>query len=251
MIPNFTIQSYSELLKYFHKSHSYITFSEYDQLHENNVILLRHDIDYSLQYAYEFAKIEKSLGVKASYFLLFSSPFYNLLDQENIGFARKIVELGHEVGLHYDVNVISNGNGLDPYSLFNLEINLLGNLIGKPIKTIAMHNPSISGEDIFRSTNYINVYDKKFVEDIAYFSDSCAAWRNSFVEHIKRNNFPNRMQLLTHPILWSENELNRYVKLENFLKTKNTETLNQIEVMKSIWKKHSGVIEHDLRESSK
>ena len=249
MKTKFTIEGYTELLKYFKKTHNYTTFSEYDQTTKESTILLRHDIDYSLKYAYEFAKIEKSLGIKSTYFLLFSTPFYNILDEENIKLAKKITQLGHEVGLHYDVNVISKGNNKDPHSLFNAKINLLSNLIEKPITAIAMHNPSISGEDIFHETNYVNVYDKKFIKDIDYFSDSCCAWRNNFIEHIEQNNFPKKLQLLIHPILWSEIELDRYSKLDNFLQMKITESSNMIDSVKELWKNHSGVIEHDLRVS--
>jgi len=249
---NFTIEDYSKLLKAFQKTHNYTLFSEYDDLSDKeNVILLRHDIDYSLKHAYKIAELEKNLGIKSTYFLLFSSPFYNILDDENIKLAKKITALGHEVGLHYDVNVILDGNKKNPYSLFNAKINLLSNLIEKPIKTIAMHNPSVSGEDIFSGTDYINVYHKKFVQDMAYFSDSCMAWRNNFVKHLEQNNFPQEMQLLIHPILWSEKELDRYEKLNAFLKSRITELERTTNLAKEMWKNHSGVIEHDLRELSR
>lgn len=251
MKQNFTIKSYAELLKYFKLTHNFSLFKEYDQLDTRNTIILRHDIDYSLKHAYEIAKLESELGVKSTYFLLFSSPFYNMLDEENITLAKEIAKLGHEIGLHYDVNVILKGNRINPQSLFEAEINLLSNLIDSPIRTIAMHNPSISGEDIFRDAGYINTYSEQFVKGMAYFSDSCMAWRNNFIEHLEQNNFPQKLQLLIHPILWSEKELNRDEKLDHFFQLRISETESMIDLSREIWRNHSGVIEHDLREKSR
>ncbi len=251
MKQNFTLKSYEELLKYFKQTHNFTLFKEYDQQDKQNTILLRHDIDYSLKHAYEVAKLESQLGVKSTYFLLFSSPFYNMLDEENIFLAKEIAKLGHEIGLHYDVSVILKGNKSNPRSLFDAEINLLSNLIENPISTIAMHNPSISGEDIFRESGYINTYNEQFVKDMAYFSDSCMAWRNNFVEHLEQDNFPEKIQLLIHPILWSEKEVDRYEKLDHFFQLKTSETEDMINDSREIWKNHSGVIEHDQREKNR
>ena len=244
---NFTILNYSELLKYFKKTHNFVLFKEYENSNEDNIILLRHDIDFSLKHALTIAELESSLGIKSTYFLLFSSPFYNILDSENIEIAKKLISLGHEVGLHYDVNVFLQGNAKDPNPLFHAQIEMLSVLIDMPVTSIAMHNPSISGEDLFRNTEYINVYDKSFVKDIAYFSDSCMAWRNNFIDHLENNTFPKKFQFLIHPILWTEKELDRYVKLDEFLQSKNEENNKEIEFTKNLWRNHSGVIEHEQR----
>lgn len=246
---NFTLDTYTKLLKYFQQTHNYTLFKEYSQSVDQHTMLLRHDIDYSLKHAYEVAKLEAKLGIKSTYFLLFSSPFYNMLDEENIHLAKQIAALGHEIGLHYDVTVISKGSEKNPSALFEAEINLLSILIDQPIKSIAMHNPSISGEDIFRETDYINTYSEEFVKDMGYFSDSCMAWRNNFIDHLDKNSFPKKIQLLIHPILWTEAELGRYEKLDHFFEKQMTETENMINISREIWKNHSGVKEHDEREN--
>jgi hypothetical protein len=251
MTQNFTLKTYEELLKYFKQSHNFTLFKEYNQADEGKTILLRHDIDYSLKHAYEVAQLEANLGVKSTYFLLFSSPFYNMLDEENISLAKEIAKLGHEIGLHYDVTVMLKGNSSNPRAIFDAEINLLSNLIDHPIKSVAMHNPSISGKDIFRDSEFINTYNDQFVKDMAYFSDSCMAWRNNFVEHLEQDNFPQKLQLLIHPILWTEKELNRTEKLDHFYQLRISETEAEINVSREIWKNHSGAIEHDEREKKR
>ena len=248
---NFTLNDYIELLQYFNKTHEFITFSEYEKKSATNaIILLRHDIDFSLEKALSMAIIEAELGIKSTYFILFSSPFYNVLDDDNIEIVGKIKELGHEIGLHYDVSIIARGNKKSPLSLLNAQVNILKELTGNQISSIAMHNPSTSGKDIFRHTNYINSYDDKFLKGMAYFSDSCMAWRNDFIKSMELNNFPSKIQLVIHPFVWSEIELNRWDKLDQFVTIKIQEMENKGELTGKLWKNHTGVIEHDLRNSN-
>lgn len=245
---NFTFKNYIELLDYFGKTHKYITFSDCkNKSYKDSIILLRHDIDFSLLHALKMATIEADMGIRSTYFILFSSPFYNIFDVAIIKSINMIKELGHEIGLHYDTNAIEKGNSKSPISLLNSQVNILSELCGYPVASICMHNPSISGIDIFRKANYINAYDDEFTKEMAYFSDSCMAWRNSFVDHVNFNNFPSKIQLLIHPILWSEQEITRWEKLEQFILIKVKEIQNTGENIKEIWENHSGVIEHDLR----
>ena len=245
MNQEFTLKEYQDLLIHFRKSHEIVPFRDYNTVKEKNSIVLRHDIDYSLKHAKIMAQIESDLGVKSTYFLLFSSPFYNLLDQENIGLAKDIAEMGHEIGLHYDVTVMMKGNRKNPESLLHSQVEILSNIANQKVETIAMHNPSISGEDIFRNTPYRNAYQAEFVEEMAYFSDSCMAWRNGFIEHLKSNSFPEQFQFLIHPILWTDDKMERFDKLEWFSKVKMDELNGYINEAKEIWKNHSGVKEHN------
>ena len=65
-------------------------------------ILLRHDIDNFMKRAVEFAKIESSLGLKATYFVRIHAeynPFY-VTDYLRL---KEIEKAGHELALHSDV----------------------------------------------------------------------------------------------------------------------------------------------------
>ncbi|HHN75067.1 MAG TPA: hypothetical protein ENK10_07575, partial [Acidobacteria bacterium] len=67
------------------------------------VLLLRHDIDVSPLCALEMARIEHSLSVRSSYFVLLHSPFYHPGAPPHIDALREIVDMGFELGLHFDV----------------------------------------------------------------------------------------------------------------------------------------------------
>src|SRR5581483_2867944 len=67
--------------------------------------ILRHDVDYTLYSALKLAHEEAARGIRATYFLLLNSAYYNLLSPSHGYVAAALVRLGHEVGLHYDVGL--------------------------------------------------------------------------------------------------------------------------------------------------
>ena len=68
------------------------------------VIVLRHDVDRSLPSALRMAKLEASYGISASYYVRTTPP----LDRPRE--IKRLSQLGHEVGYHYEVLTKANGN---------------------------------------------------------------------------------------------------------------------------------------------
>lgn len=64
-------------------------------------IYLRHDIDHNIEHAVAFAEWEAAQGIRASYYVLHSEWYYRDEAMLRRGMER-LVELGHEVGLHQD-----------------------------------------------------------------------------------------------------------------------------------------------------
>ena len=63
-------------------------------------LILRHDIDLSLDAALRLAELEAAAGARATYFLMTESVFYNLASDEGERTLERLRELGHRVGLH-------------------------------------------------------------------------------------------------------------------------------------------------------
>lgn len=64
---SFTYEHYSQIIS-IAKSTGY-KFINYEAIdHNNRCIILRHDIDISLEKAYQLAKLEKELNITATYF---------------------------------------------------------------------------------------------------------------------------------------------------------------------------------------
>jgi hypothetical protein len=63
-------------------------------------VLLRHDVDLSLDAALRLAELEAEAGAQATYFLMTESVFYNLASAEGTVALERLRALGHRVGLH-------------------------------------------------------------------------------------------------------------------------------------------------------
>jgi len=173
--------------------------------------ILRHDVDYSPAVALRLAAQEAQRGVRATYFLLAGSSYYNLLAPEHAHFARRLTELGHEVGLHYDARSFTPFPREEWPRLLRAQAALLGELAGRSITSIAMHQPALHGDDPFRGQDlgFLNAYDDRFTRETTYVSDSCRAWRDSGWAMLERGAFPRRLQLSLHPINWGETDRDR------------------------------------------
>ncbi len=77
------------------------------------VVGLRHDVDSRLESALVLARMEAGRGLRATYFVLHTAPYYDR-STGLAGALRELQELGHEVGLHSDLVTLELARGLDP-----------------------------------------------------------------------------------------------------------------------------------------
>lgn len=197
----FKFEAYVKLLKRLKQRYKIIPFCEVTSKDES-FLLLRHDLDASIKVALKMARAEKRLGVRSTYFVMFSNKLYNILEKDNLEALRNLAKLGHEIGLHYDVPTYEKYGG-DLRVTLETEIALLERLVDRKVFSIACHNVSImTGEDPFKNvTEYMNVYAPRFHQN--YVSDSCRAWYPKHLEELL--NFKHeKVQLLIHPFLWTE-----------------------------------------------
>src|SRR5207247_1311156 len=94
----FDLAHYREVLEAA-KSGGY-TFACFDADPRPGDLLLRHDVDLSLEAALRLAELEAAEDVQATYFLMTQSVFYNLASEPGEGALDQLRELGHRVGLH-------------------------------------------------------------------------------------------------------------------------------------------------------
>jgi hypothetical protein len=195
--------TFGELLRHLSAQNGPLRFVDLLGPPPERFFLLRHDVDYSPAAALRLARLEADWGVRATYFLLPNSSYYNLLAPAHASFPRQLVSLGHEVGLHYDIRALAAFPQPEWISLLEQQASLLQQLAGTPVHSIAMHQPGLVGADPFRGlTSYFNAYDDRFARDMPYFSDSCRAWRDHTWTQLT-GPVPPRFQLSLHPINWS------------------------------------------------
>jgi hypothetical protein len=233
-VTDFTLESYRELLLHLRNQYHFVRFPEFARAPVPKLIL-RHDIDASLEPAIRFATLENKLGIKATYFVAFSMKYYSLHDESGFDALRKISSLGHEIGLHYD-SLAYRKYGRKIRDVLDSEMELLSLLVRKPVRVIARHNVTISGKDPFEGCRRpLNAYNPEFFKDALYLSDSCRSW---YLKDLKRLIFetPQEVQLLIHPLLWTEKALPREQILDKFFADIERGNSEYLKAWKMLWR---------------
>jgi len=119
---------------------------------------IRHDVDADIVSALHLARIERDLGIKSTYYLLHTAPYYGswlspddsgvVLFERNECMAEVYLELqslGHEVAVHTDALTLYQTHNVDGAAALSAEINWLRS-IGLSISGTAPHNsPQVYG----------------------------------------------------------------------------------------------------------
>ena len=74
-------------------------------------VALRHDVDSRLDSALRLARLEHDRGLRATYFVLHTAPYWH--DDDLVPQVRSLQELGHEVGFHNDLVTVERVHGGD------------------------------------------------------------------------------------------------------------------------------------------
>lgn len=251
MQDRFDYRTYWELVGRLAATHRPVRFADLkDGFPAEPFFILRHDVDYSTQAALTLAEQESDRGIHATYFLLASGLYYNLLDPAHAAVPRRLIDLGHEVGLHYDVRLLHCFAQERSPEIMRLQISLLEILSGSKVQSMAMHQPGLNGDDPFREAGgLLNAYDDRFFRAMPYISDSCRAWRDSAWRLLESGELPARFQLALHPINWSEEDRDRgqvfrsvHSELTSAIETAGQDLLERIQ-------QHPAVLEHQAREA--
>lgn len=168
---------------------------------DEKVCLMRHDVDISMDYAVELAKLEYTQGVRACYFVMLRSPLYNLFSRHNAAMLKRLISLGHEIGLHFDARCPpSPGKSLE--SELTLELDILSQLTGKPVFAFSYHQPN---DEIIQKklvlSGVINTYNSDQLLGFKYISDSNREWREMTPIQLAESGM-KRIHILLHPIWW-------------------------------------------------
>jgi hypothetical protein len=144
-------------------------------------LLLRHDVDLSLEAALQLARVEHDAGARATYFLMTESVFYNLDSAAGRDALRELRDLGHAVGLHAVYPRAARDDRFDA--------------------VVAWHNPDPAyvHEPV---SGFVNVMQPPWFTKGKYRSDSNQHWREGCPHDELRAGRFEWLQLLTHPEIW-------------------------------------------------
>lgn len=172
------------------------------------VVALRHDIDADLEAAVAMAELEHDVGVTSTYFLMLRSPLYNLLNLEFTRYARRLAELGHWVGLHYDQNYDAS-EAFSPdetVSSIYAQAKQVEEVVGQEVRCVSFHQPS--PELLNRLPDIsplISTYDFLSKDGYFYMTDSNRS--DNFERHLsslldEETVSTDSLQVLVHPMWW-------------------------------------------------
>jgi hypothetical protein len=219
MISKFTYRYLEKIIEVLEKN-EYIISNYHNHDLYSKVCIMRHDVDYDVSKALEFADFESKHRINSTYFLLLSSDFYNIFSPTVLTKIDKIRSLGHEIGLHFDETKYDFQGNKEKFRHFvEEELAIMSKAIGEEIKSVSMHRPSkFSLENDLVFSEVINSYSKEFFRDFKYISDSRMNWREDIISVIESGEY-DKIHLLTHPFWYSKCEENTRKKLLSYFKS--------------------------------
>ncbi len=180
MICDFSLRHYRELLQAA-KTGGY-RWAGFDSAPSAGNLILRHDVDLSLDAALAVAEVEADEGAWSTWFLMTRSVFYNLASSEGERAIERLRVLGHRVAHHAVYPHVDLDGRFEP--------------------AVAWHNPD---PDYMRAPipGAVNVMEAPFFDPDHYRSDSNHEWRHGCPhEQLAQGGF-EWLQLLTHPEIWA------------------------------------------------
>jgi hypothetical protein len=190
----FSLEHYRELLRA--ADAGGYRWAGFERAPERGVVILRHDVDLSLEAALAVAELEHEEGAFATYFLMTRSVFYNLASAEGERATARLRELGHRVAHHAVWPHVDLDERFDP--------------------VVAWHNPD---PDFMQAEipGAANVMRAPFFDPEHYRSDSNQHWRHGCPhEPLARGEF-EWLQLLTHPEIWAYDGATMRESMTSFL----------------------------------
>jgi len=238
IMKDFTLSAYERYLKEIKRSFSLVLrFDEFlqKQVPPQSFCIIRHDVDRRPGNALLMAEIEKRLAVRSTYYFRVKHHAFKP------DIIRRISEMGHEVGYHYEC--LTDSRGDVRAALKDFEIKLLTLREIAPVNTISMHGSPLSrfdNRDLWRDgKNHDLLLQKHSIlgeiyldidySEIAYISDTGRNWSRErsnirdrvesglnpdfadgegLLDYLKARPHP-RIIMLFHPERWNERALDR------------------------------------------
>ena len=265
---DFMLKKYQKLLTSFKDAgYKFVTFEQYlDEKPDGKIIILRHDVDELAENALEMARLEKTLGIIATYY------FRRVKQSDKPSIIREVADMGMEIGYHYEDLSRAEGNMDEAVDSFRRNLDYFRTYY--PVKTVCMHGSSSSkydNRDIWKAHKlenfglagepYLNVdFNKVF-----YLTDTGYAWdggkyavrdvvqsiflqkyhsSDEIMQALKNEEFPEQIMILAHT-LWTDSvaqwvalHIREFLRNRVKLLAKNHPGIKKIysNIVKAYWK---------------
>ncbi|MCH5275871.1 MAG: hypothetical protein J1E65_08520 [Lachnospiraceae bacterium] len=208
-----------------------------EALARDRFIIMRHDVEYSVERAYNLSKVEESMDFTSTYFFQWTNNSYNILSRKNMDMVKDMHERGHQIGLHFALNGMTDMEQVKRQ--IAKEMQMLSEMFGFVVDTFSIHRPS---KDVLRENiklpGIINAYQDDFFTfaenvteetpvTVKYMSDANHIWRYGYPD--EQNILSNdKVQILTHPFAWTKKGYDNFENYKTLVKEKTTEVIDSI-----------------------
>ena len=169
---------------------------------EGRHLLLRHDIDVSIEAALRIAEIESDLRIRATYFVMLRTEMYNPFSQRGLAGLARLTSLGHRVGLHFDASYYDDALDVLDAAVAQ-ECSALETMTDRGVDIVSFHRPPSALQGLDRLVGgRAHTYEPRFVQRMDYCSDSRGGWHHGHPLDHPAVAEGRALQLLTHPIWW-------------------------------------------------
>jgi hypothetical protein len=221
---SFTYPGYRQLIReYLTAGYHFARFPEAIGLCANSsqpLVLMRHDIDFDLSAALDMAQVEHEEGIQSTYFFLLRTEHYNVLSREGTAAVQGILDLGHNLGLHFDCGAYSEEATEDELcGACAREVALCELWFGRRVEIVSYHRPSplvLTGNPAL-SAPLPHAYMACFTQQMKYCSDSRGEWRHGAPQSLAEFRDRKPMQILIHPVWWSSSPRQAQETLRSWL----------------------------------
>ena len=232
----FSFDDYREIIKIIKESGNACHYEE--ALHREKFVIMRHDVEYSVDRAYELSKVESEMDFTSNWFFQWTNNSYNILSRRSQAMINDMHERGHVIGLHFALNGLTDMKQVRRQIV--KEMRILSNMFDFEITQFSVHRPSaaVLAENI-KLPNVINAYQDEFFTfapeiteetklKVKYLSDANHIWRYGYPD---RENIlsHDKVQILTHPFAWCEKGYDNRDNYASLIKEKYAEMIESID----------------------
>ena len=179
----------------------------FDREPEAGDVIMRHDVDLSLEAALALAEVEAEEDAWSTWFLMTRSSFYNLASADGERTIARLRELGHRVGHHAVYPHVDLDDRFDP--------------------VVAWHNPDPEYMNL-PVAGAVNVMQPPWFDREHYRSDSNRHWRSGCPHDALARGELDWVQVLTHPEIWIYDGATMRETMESFLDADRAARLEQL-----------------------
>lgn len=232
----FSYADYKEIIRIIQSTGRHMKYQQ--ALNSDRFVIMRHDVEYSVERAYELAKVETSMDFSSTYFFQWTNNTYNILSRKNMELIKDMHERGHQIGLHFALNGLTDMEQIRKQIV--KEMDMLTEMYGFHFDTFSFHRPS---KDVLRENiklpGILNAYQDDFftfaenvTEDtpvqVKYMSDANHIWRYGYPDEANITGY-DKVQILTHPFAWCRDGYDNFNNYKALMKEKTAELINGID----------------------